>query len=303
MSRPVSLIQLIANGVMNDSFPNNYSMNLHLINAISNIPYQIEKYCDAIIFDGLIIPKINNQCFNINDIINIEIIIDETIIYNIPFDLLHNYIKTTNDDYLITIPNELVNFNSNNEILKNKLIIPLITLKNQNVLFKLNCINIEKFNYQIITKNIYYQANLRTLLETSSHEIDIYQYQEFPLTNNINIINPKLLSTGIFIKVNSKLIDYELYLDNFLSNKISKGLFEYYSLLKYKNEPSIDSYVYIDKPTKNEYLYFIPFNMIDNNIDGTINFSHINNVRINILTEDNIYDGKIYIKNVNKIKL
>ena len=292
MIRPVSVIPLISNSVMNNSFPNNFSMNLYTINVLSNEVHQFEKYCDAIVFDGLIIPR----TIDINNIINIEISIGNTIMYTIPFDLLHNYIKLTPDNYLISIPNDLFNIDSNNKELKKNFIIPLVSLQHHNLLFKLNA-NSYTFNYQIITKNVYYQAQIRDQLRVSDIEIDIYQYQEFMINNNTTIINPKCISTGIYIKLNSKLIDYELYLDNYLTNKIPNDLIEYYSLLQHKKE------LFAENSISVEYVYFIPFNMLNTNLDGTINFSQISNVKINILTEDNEYEGKIYIKNINKIKI
>ncbi len=50
---------------------------------------------------------------------------------------------------------------------------------------------------------------------------------------------------------------------------------------------------------KDEYLYYIPFNLLNNDIDSFVMFDRIDNIRVNIKTEDNNHEGKLYIKNMN----
>jgi len=58
-----------------------------------------------------------------------------------------------------------------------------------------------------------------------------------------------------------------------------------------------------------EYIYYIPFNSNYNsnsssiNTNGSINFSRLDMVKINIITQNNKYNGKIYIKNINRLRL
>lgn len=318
MSEPGSLIPLIAIDAMNQFFLNNYAMNHDTLNAISNIQYQILKNSDIIIFDGLIIPK----TVNLNNIKHIQVIIGGNIIYNIPFELIihHNNIKYTNNNYLITISNELLIFDSSNNLLKNNVSIPLVSLLYHNVHFQLSS-NTDNFNYQIITKKLYFEDNIRHSLVLNQQEVDIYQYQEFPINTQSNIIYPDKISTGIYIKLNSKLTDYELCLNYHRQNYLSQDLIEYYSFLQYKKESwtkqhlktlfyTLNKYLpneiilhiesFIEK--KNEYMYYIPFG-IDNNIDCTINFNRIDIVHINIKTEEDKYDGCFYVKNVNKLRI
>jgi hypothetical protein len=316
----MSLIPLIANNAMNNIFPNTYSMSFNTLNATSNITHQIARNSDVIIFDGLIIPK----SVNLNKIKDIQIIIGGSIIYNIPFKLIiikNNNIKYTNNNYLINIPNELFNFDSSHNVLKNNFSIPLISLVFHTVQFNLTFINQENFNYQIITKSIFLENNIRQSLAAGQHHYDIYQYQKFHITKASNIINPSCLSTGIYIMINSKLTEYKLYLNEHLVNEISKDLIEFYSFLQYKEEKwtkqhtntlyfSLNKYLpnelinyienFIDK--NDEYIYYIPFG-IDNNINGTINYSRIDNVKINIKTEGNKYNGYVYFKNVNRLRI
>ena len=317
MSGPV--LSLIAVDAMNNLFPNNYSMNFDTINAASNIRYQIPRDCDVIIFDGLIIPK----SINLNSIKNIRINIGGNIAYSIPFELIiiaNINMKSLDNNYLITIPNELLNFNSSNDILKNQFCIPLVSLTLHGVRFELN--SSANFEYHIITKKIYLDTEVRQSLAQQPQNIDIYQYQEFPITNRSNIINPRFVSNGLYIKTESHMIEYELYLNGILHNKISKKLIDFYSFLQYKktewtikksnqlylslykhlpNEIIYHIEKFIDK--KGEYIYYIPFGMINNMSGGTINFSSLNHVRVQIKTNDDNYNGCIYVKNVNRLQI
>lgn len=320
MTTQGGIIPLIANGAMNNIFPNTYSMTHTILNGVSNTSQQIQTMCDVIIFDGLIIPK----SVNLNNIKDIQVIIGGGIIYNIPFELIlmkNNNIKSTNNDYLITIPKDLCNIDSSHNMLKNNFSIPLISLAYHMVLFNLTSKNNDYFNYQIITKSIYLENNIRQSLATGEHHFDIYQYQEFPISKKSNIIRPYHVSTGIYIIINSKLTDYQLSLNNSLNSHLTKELIEFYSFLVYRKEKwtkkhsntlysSLNKYLpneLIDEITKfidkeNEYMYYIPFGM-DNNINGTINFSRIDNVTINIKTEEDKYEGKFYVKNVNRLRI
>ena len=114
MTHPGLLIPLIAEGVMNTLFPNNYSTNFNLINAVSNINHLITSISDAIIIDGIIIPKTVNLC----NIQNIEITIGGSIIFMLPFDIINNNIKISNNNYFISIPKELLIVDSDNNYLK-----------------------------------------------------------------------------------------------------------------------------------------------------------------------------------------
>ncbi len=316
---PGNLIPLIAEGAMNQLFPNNFSTNSNLINATSNANQTINRTCDAIIIDGLIIPK----TVNLNNIQNFQIIIGGQIIYNLPFDIINNIfnIKDTNNNYIISIKKELLVFNSSNDHLKNNLIIPLIALQFHDVNF--NLISLDHFEYKIIAKNINYQNNIRQSLATNQHYCDIYQYQEFDINNSENIITPQLVSIGLYIKLNDKLSNYKLYLNEHINNVITEELIEFYNFLSYKKEEwtiehsnalnsSLNKYLptelilliesFIDK--NNEYLYYIPFNLCNNiTTDGTINFSRIDNVKIKLITKNNNYNGKIYIKNINRLQI
>ena len=247
MTQPGALLPLIAEGAMNQIFPNNYSTNFNLINATSNVNHIINRSSDAVIIDGLIIPK----TVNLNKIQNFQIIIGGHIVFILPFDIINN-IKINNNNYIILIPKELLTFDSSNEYLKNNFIIPLVSLQFHDVQFHIN--SEEHFNYQIITKNIHYQYYIRQSLATNQHNIDVYGYQEFEINNNEISISPSLLSTGLYIKLNNKLSNYQLYLNNYLNNEITEEMIELYNFMIKKKEEWTNDHSLALNLSLNKYL-------------------------------------------------
>ena len=51
------------------------------------------------------------------------------------------------------------------------------------------------------------------------------------------------------------------------------------------------------------YLYCFPFGIDENDNLTNINFNNINDVKIKLLTENDIYDGYYIIKNYNILKI
>jgi hypothetical protein len=313
-----SLIQLVAIGAANNNFPISMSTNSDILNTQSNIPCYISRVCDVMIIDGLIIPKI----INLDDINTFDIIIGGSTIYSLPFDIIiaTNNIEIKNNKYFIKFPHELFNINSSNQYLKNHLLFPLVSLVFNDVLINLKTKS--NFDYQIITKHIYYQTELRNQIAMGDHTLDIYGYESFDITKKSFNIYSNFISTGLYVVTNSKLTDFKLYLNNNLSQNFTEDLIDFYSFSIYKKEQwtdkhsnelfsSLNKYLpneliyiidsYIEK--NNKYMYFIPFNTLNNEIDGTINFSRIDAIRIDIKTEDNIYNGKIYNKHVNRLQI
>lgn len=307
------LMQLVATDIQNTVFPNNFSIELEIIDARTNWSFLLERTHDAIIIDALIIPK----NVNLNNIKYIEILIGGQIIYNLPFELIKYNYDIIDDNYYITIPKELFIFDSNNNFLKDNFIIPLTSLVWHDIRFNLK--SKDSFSYQIMVKRVFFATEERHKLVQQLQTFNTYQYQELPV--NVEI-HPTKICTGVYIKTNSPLIEYQLILNNLGCKKITKEMIQYYKFLKYKKELWSDNHrtalysglnnkipfqlinmidTCIDKTT--EYLYFIPFNLLNNNLDGTINFSNIDMARFNIKTEDNKNEGILYIKNVNILRI
>lgn len=265
------LISLVTN---DNIYPSNYATQIETIDIKSNSTFYFSKINgDAIIFDGLIIPKSLN-------IKNIQIIMNNNII-TVPFNVIYN-IKITSDNIIINLSPELFFLNNDNRMLiKNKLTLPLL---NNDIGFKLN--SNECFDYKIIVNYVVYDTLPRLEIKNNDLEFDIYQYQKFSIKSNIIKLSPKMISNGLFIRLNSQLIKYEFFLQDYTHTKLSKDLIDFYSFLQYSS--------------KDNYLYYIPFNVLSD-IDGNINFEKIESIEINLTTNDNNYNGYIYIKNLNKL--
>lgn len=308
-------IKQIIDGAGNLQFPISMSMNSSILDVKSNTSFWITRSSDIRIIDGFIIPK----SIDLNDIKTFDITIGGLLIYSIPFDIINatNNIEIKNNKYFITFPHELFNINSSNQYFKKHLLIPLISLVFHDV--RINLKSISYFDYKIITKNIYYRPEIKRELVQNSHHIDIYGYQSFDINEASFNINASLISTGLYVITTSKLTNFKLYLNNLITLEFTKDLIDFYSFLIYKKERWIEEHEnvlyslhlpneliniiegYIDK--NNKYMYFIPFNTLNTEIDATINFSRVDNVKIDITTKDNIYNGKIYNKHVNRLQI
>jgi hypothetical protein len=307
-------------GSASPRFPQNMSMDSNILDETSNIPFHLSRNADVMIIDGFIIP----ESINLNDIKTFDITYGGHLIYSIPFDIIiattnamHN-IKIKNNKYFIKFPHELFTINSSNQYLTKYLLFPLISLQYHEITINLK--SIINFDYKLITKNIYYQPEIRGPLAQNSHHIDIYGYQSFDINKASVNIDTSFISTGLYVLTNSKLTDFKLYLNNMLTQEFAEDLIEFHSCLIYEkalwtkeHENVLYSSLYlpeeiiniiegyIEKNTK--YMYFIPFNTLDNKIDGTINFGRCSDVKVDIKTKDNIYNGKIYNKHVNRLKI
>lgn len=310
-----NFIPLININRMNDIFPNNYSISNDISNQITNIKYTFIRYADTFILDAFIIPT----SINLSDIIDFEIFFGNNIIWKIPFDIIKaNSTKIISDNYYIKIDNTLfIHKNDDASIIKNYYEFPLLQFHIIDI--RLN--SKQNFRFQLITKNVFYQINIKNNFLYNNLELktDIYQYQYFPIIGSSNIINPHLVSIGIYIKTDQPIIEYKLLLNNMIYIKLSKYLIEFYNNLIYKKKSwskkhsltleytlnkifplelihMIEKYI----EQKYEYLYYFPFGEF---IDCTVNFSKLDNVKIELLTENNMYNGSIIVKNINRLNI
>lgn len=311
------LLPLVATGVMNKTFPNNYSNTQNIIDCQSNISHHFIRSYDAVKIQGLIIPTKNN----LNNITSIEINIGGNTIFSIPFDIIKaNNTMIIEDDYYITIPDEIFGIKfDENHMIKDKFLIPLICLQYHDVeiiLIARDDNQFYNFNYQIMIHQIYYQSDIRkNILQKNKSEDIIYQYQSFPIVSNSNTINPHLLMSGIYIKSLYSIIKYELLLNNIPYRSIEKNMILYNRYLQSKRslwtkkhsltlEYSLNTILpleiiyMIEEYVKDRYEYLYYFPIADYN-DTTINCDKFDNIKINLISENGKYDGKIYVKNLN----
>ena len=310
------LLPLVAIGEMNKTFPNNNSNTQNIIDCQSNISHSFIRSYDAVKIQGLIIPTKNN----LNNITSIEINIGGNTIFSIPFDIIKaNNTMIIEDDYYITIPDEIFGNYYGDFVIKNKFLIPLICLRYHDVEFILIARDDNQFynfNYQIMIHQIYYQSDIRkNMVQKNKSENIIYQYQSFPIVGNSNTIDPRLLMTGIYIKSLSSIIKYELLLNNILYRSIEKNMILYNRYLQSKRslwtkkhsltlEFSLNTILpleiiyMIEEYVKDKYEYLYYFPIADYN-HITINCDKVDNIKINLISENEKYDGKIYVKNLN----
>lgn len=314
---PNTLMQLVATGAMNETFPLNMAMSSSILDLTSNTPFLLLRISDIIVIDGFIIPT----KINLDNIDSFTIDIGGTTIYEVPFDIIKisTNIDIKNDKYFIKFPHELFNIDASSIYLKNKLAIPLISLIYHEVRIGLNARNINNFDFQIIIKNIIYDDPMSRNIAQHPHAIKIYGYQ--PLKFNQIETCASLISTGLYIIVKSELINFKLHLQGTKCQEFNRDLIHFYSFLIHKKKSWTLKYKcalyseltkhfpnelisiiesYIDK--NNKYTYFIPFNTLNNNIDGTINFSRVDNIKIELETEG-LCDGKVYSKHVNTLRV
>lgn len=293
---------------------NKYTINTIILNARSNNFVKLQKICDAISLDELIIPtsiELANIC--------LEISYGDNMIYNIPIEIIlcnNINIKIIADNYHINIPSDLVFMKSNDIMLiRNKFIIPIFDYD----MFTLKLNSVINFDYKIVSNYITYNIDI----SKNVLNFDIYQYQQYSINNKSTKINPRYLCNGIYIKTTSPITSYELK-----SNKneyihhykycLSEDLIEYYNCLKYSrfhydketlliellyniipNELIDIIKMYLEK-VYDEYIYYFPLNKINNEYNETVYLSTFD-ININLITKDNNYDGKIYIKNINRL--
>lgn len=312
------------NRLLKKAFPSNLSMESNIDNVLFDNSFNIDRRSDMKIVDGFIIPK----SIDLDNINNFEIYANGTIIFSIPFSLIimANKIEIKKDQYFIKFPHELYNINTDIEQCKKYLIIPSISL----FYCQISIILTTKLyipygsQYKIITKNMYYDNDIRQQLVLQNYDIDIYQYSSFDIKNTSNTINPKSLSTGVYIELTSRLTYFNFICHGIKMHEFTEDLIDFYSFLIYQkikwtnkhtrilfNEISeyipleliYIIYKYID--TNDKFLYFIPFNTLNNDTNGTMNFygSNNNSITLNVKTENDVYNGKIHIKSLNKLKI
>ncbi len=291
MSGP--LIELVDSNASSQPFQNNMATKSHISSNKTNTGFRIDHVADIIILDGFIIP----ESINLNNINVFDIYCAGYLIYSIPFDIITaiSNIEIKNNQYFIKFPHELFNIDSNTQYLKKHLLFPIISVSHND--FSINLRANTDFDYKIITKNIYYKDEIRReLTQPNKYHIDIYQYESFDINKESFVINANFISTGLYVITTSKLTFFKLYLNQNVSRYLSEDLIDFYSFLIYQKESdNID--------TKSKYVYFIPFNTLNNELDGVINFDRISNVQIDLTTKDNIYEGKIYNKYINRFKI
>lgn len=316
------LLQLVGTGVCNTYYPLNYTMETHILNSKSNNSTSIRRNGDSIIFETLIIPS----NINFEHISSFEITIGGNIVWNIPFELLLKLIpsKRIGNNYYITFDKNLFGETKQSKMLVDgNFELPLIALEHHQVEITLK--SSVEFAYDIITKYVFYDTKIRLTQAQESHEFKITQYHTLHINNHETKINAGCVSPGMYIKTYSPITKYTLQLQGLTHTKLSKDLIEYYKNLISKSyvwskkhsltlEYSLNKFLpkdminaienYVISEVKWEYLYYFPVSQIGyvHDENSTINISCIE-VVVKIETEDGNYDGQIYVKGKNILRI
>lgn len=181
--------------------------------------------------------------------------------------------------------------------------------------------------FKFIIQEKYHNSNVREEMVMSIHTFRVNQYYDFKLDNSICTMNMRGHISGIFIELSSPLTSCKLsthdgdltYYDidliiayrllihkkHMWSNKHKLMLtFSLNKILPTDIINEIDNYC---KEYEYEYLYWIPFdaNALEQDIYcnsiGTVNFSLLDDIRLQITTEDDNYNGKLYLRGINTL--
>jgi hypothetical protein len=337
----IHLISMNDNNIR-DYFPIKYSINAQILDINSNTSIEIIRNIDTIIINGLIIDKrdyynLKNLQITIgNSIIwNVPLIL-----FNSIREIDENHIllkidniilgKNNNQDFLIKnrleiaspwggyyareIPSPLRGGYYALEI-------PVVNLVYQNIFINITA-KTDNIPIKLLYENIYYNTNERLkLLKNHDYDISINQYQIFNFKSKILLLNPILPSSAVYVISKDKIINYQLsFFDGHVHTEYDRYKIIYYNSLikklnrRYKYESyktilnkvikdnniieSILGYIIFDY-----YLYCFPFGIDENDNLTNINFNNINDVKIKLLTENDIYDGYYIIKNYNILKI
>ena len=312
-------IQLISMNDDNirDYFPIKYSISRQILDINSNTSIEIIRNIDTIIINGLIIDK--RDYYNLK---NFQITIGNNIIWNVPL-ILFNSIREIDENYiLLKIDNIILGKNNNQDFLiKNKLEIPVVNIVYHNILINITA-KTDNIPIKLLYENIYYNRNERLkLLKNRDYDIILNQYQIFNFKSKISSLNPILPSSAVYVISKDKIINYQLsFFDGHVHTEYDRYKIIYYnSLIKKLNRRyKYDTYkIILSKVIKNNdiiesilgymnfdyYLYCFPFGIDENDNLTNINFNNINDVKIKLLTENDIYDGYYIIKNNNILKI
>lgn len=295
---------------------NSERFNRLIINAIS----------DTFIIKYIMIPK----HINLNDIESLTISnvnMNEEILLTIPFNLLLSLstIEYCDGYKCIILHKDLINsfivYNKNTyeNIFKDQ--IPSEFLDNNFVRGLCLTLNSKtNFDFKITIMLFFYTKEHRENLSINTHSTIINTYDEASIISQYIFLNYSHPLCGIFIETRDKLDEFTLKLGRHIRSNYDKILIKLNRNLIYqswtidhtKTLYSVlrsylpDELIYIINKNcqiNNYYLYWFPLD--DNPLSYKTNFNTYLNTRflldkggieINIKTENNIYDGKIYAK-------
>lgn len=286
-----ALLQLVASGAMNFHYPIERTSDILKCNYITNIDNEIERWCDIILVEKILIPK-----RYINENMYLELLVGGRLIWKLPISLLYKLKKKEiGNKVLINLDNNLL-FNKKNGNNVNGII--LIALQYNTLKIKLT--SKSNFEYSIYYKNIFCETNNRRLLAQNGIEQYINQIDSISYPREDNAYNGNLVSSGLFFETNNELNDFKMLINNHELINYDEFIIDDYCKLLYKKKnwskkhlkelnkiklPKdilniIYNYLYRD----NEYMYWIPFDSESDwsnlPLNNSLNLSRLENIKI-----------------------
>lgn len=168
------IIPLIVTSNMNKYYPNTYSNIQTILPHKSNINCGFNNDCDLMIIQAIIIPT----DIDLNNIFNIQIISNENIIFDIPFNNIKTNGRIIDDKYYITIPNDVFG-QDNNPDFKNSFTIPFVAMKYSQFCMTIN--STTDFTYEVLVQKIFCETEKRYELVNNSYYTKLINIEHLTL--------------------------------------------------------------------------------------------------------------------------
>lgn len=292
----MSLLQLVATNTKNKYLPIVYASKKNYLCGESNTVTNIERICDVIILEGVIIPtnidihEIKKLSISITDLNNNDYVSE------IPFKLIivASSVKIIKNFYYIK-------FDDNVDTHNNKIIIPLIRFYDISIKIETDQI----FEYELIFSQINYATQFRRkilnpMISQIDHEPYIFlneavlEIKYFTVLQFYILQKFKLCDTNYRIETDGKPMCIYLFSTHTLQKCetliYAKDINNIVCYDKNKNFIScMENNHFVSKDSLLKYIYRIDINLTASNINSSI-------ININTVFDSKIFSCELYVK-------
>jgi hypothetical protein len=264
-----------------------YGIEEVFIECASNKHIMLNRNSDAIIFDAFIIPNDVELC----DITSFQIIIGGMKIIDVFWDTIKiNSVKVIDKYYYVSIRDELFSPQFNDKlVIKNKFIFPLVSSLQQDIYFVLVSKD-NNFEYKVMVNYVFYNEPVRKYLSDDKSYYFINQYRTFQITQRETCIGYESFVNGFYVKTTSPIINYNLLMMGYNSN-FFVNMNKDENAISYSN--NLQETIH-NKHNITEYIYWFPIDKYNSK-----KLAHRSFFKIELRTQNNMYDGVIYMKTMN----